>query len=309
MIPSRARIHRALFLLPLCLGANAGLAQSLIPRAYIVTPVDGNAVTLSYSYQYGDVLFDPSAPIANTGSQLNVALMSYYHSFSFFGRSANVTAVLPYAVGTFSGTVLGVGQSIYRSGLTDSSFRLSANLKGGPAMNIEEFRNWRQKTLVGATFTVEVPTGQYDPARLVNPGTHRWAFRPELGLSRRFGSWVADAYGGAWFFAGNGKYFPGVSTVTQEPILGVELHLSYDVKPRLWLSLDGNFWYGGATSLNGVENVATVQNSSRIGATLSIPLAGPQSLKFSYSLPDHTSFGGNFRSLSAAWQYSWLGKP
>ena len=56
MIPSRARIHRALFLLPLCLGANAGLAQSLIPRAdlhgYVIEirrhilrqVVDGDAV-------------------------------------------------------------------------------------------------------------------------------------------------------------------------------------------------------------------------------------------------------------------------
>jgi hypothetical protein len=286
-----------------------GSAQSLIPRAYAIAPVDGNAITLSYTYQYGDVLFDPSVPITNAGSQLNVALVSYYHSFGILGRFANVTAVLPYAVGNFSGTVAGAGASIYRSGSADSGFRLAANLKGGPAMNLEEFHDWRQKTLIGVSITVELPTGQYDPARVINPGSHRWAARPELGLSRRYGNWVLDAYGGAWVFARNGGYFPGHSALTQQPIGGIELHFSYDVKPRLWFSLDSNFWYGGVTTVNGDRNAGTRQDNSRVGATLSVPLAGQQSLKFSYSLSDHTSFGGDFGSISAAWQYSWLGKP
>jgi hypothetical protein len=44
----------------------------------------------------------------------------------------------------------------------------------------------------------------------------------------------------------------------------LEGHLSYDVKPRLWLSLDSNFWYGGRTSVSGVENPQTLQENSRM---------------------------------------------
>jgi hypothetical protein len=306
---SSARIRRTALLVSLYLAPSIGLAQSLVPRAYVITPVDGNAITLSYSYQFGDVLFDPSIPITNNGSQLNVAFLSYYHSFSFFGRSANVTAALPYALGTFSGTVVGVQQSIYRSGLTDSSFRLSANLMGAPAMTAADFGDWRQKTLVGVSLTVDAPTGQYDPARLINPGSHRWAFKPELGLSRRWGSWILDAYGGVWLFTSNSRFFPGSLLQTQQAVGAIETHLSYDVKPRLWFSLDGNFWFGGITSLSGGANISTRQENSRVGATMSVPVTKHQSLKFSYSIADHVRFGGDFQVISVAWQYSWLGKP
>ena len=76
---------------------------------------------------------------AHLQRNLGHLLFTYYHSFSLFGRSANVTASLPYAVGNFQGTVLGAEGHIYRSGLLDSSFRLSVNFKGGPAMPVQEF--------------------------------------------------------------------------------------------------------------------------------------------------------------------------
>jgi hypothetical protein len=299
----------SVLLVSLLLAAASTPAQSLVPRAYVIAPVDGNAITFSYSYQFGAVLLDPSIPVTNTGSQLNASFLSYYHSFNLFGRSANVTAILPYADGSLSGTVVGTSETIYRSGLTDASFRLSANLKGGPALTAAEFRDWRQKTLVGVSLTVEVPTGQYDPARLINPGSHRWAFKPELGLSRRWGPWILDAYGGVWFFGTNNSYYPANSVLTQAPVGTIETHLSYDLKPRLWASLDGNFWYGGITTVNGTENVHTRQEDSRVGATISVPVTKHQSLKFSYSIAARANFGGDFQSVNAAWQYSWIGKP
>ena len=59
---------------------------------------------------------------------------------------------------------------------------------------------------------------------------------------------------------------------SQKPVGAFEGHLSYDVKQRLWFSLDGNFWVGGRTSINGVENPLTLQANSRIGVTASVPL-------------------------------------
>ena len=34
-----------------------------------------------------------------------------------------------------------------------------------------------------------------------------------------------------------------------------------------------------------------------------------QSLKFSYSDGTYIRYGGNYQNVSAAWQYSWLGRP
>ena len=46
----------------------------------------------------------------------------------------------------------------YRSGLLDSSFRFSVNLKGGPAMDQRDIVKWRQKTLLGVSIRVVAPT-------------------------------------------------------------------------------------------------------------------------------------------------------
>jgi hypothetical protein len=84
--------------------------------------------------------------------------------------------------------------------------------------------------------------------------------------------------------------------------------LSYDFKPRWWVSLDGNFWFGGTTSLNGISNPVTRQTSSRIGGTASFPFTKHQSIKISYSDGTYVRFGGNYQNVSVAWQFSWLGR-
>jgi len=275
-------------------------AQTLAPRAYVITPEDGNALTFSWSYFNGGLNFN------------GAILVSYYHSFSFFGRSANATAFLPYGVGTFQGNVLGNQRQIYRSGLLDLTLRFSVNLKGGPAMDAPHFMKWKQKTLIGVSLTVVAPTGQYDPDHLINWGINRWAFKPELGYSRRWGHWVLDAYGGVWFYTTNNAFYsvPQPQPQTQSPIGSFEGHWSYDFnKLHCWASLDGNFWFGGTTSLGGIANTVTRQTSSRIGGTFSVPLKTHQSLKISYSDGAYVRFGGNYQSISVAWQYSWIGWP
>lgn len=312
---SLTAIERGIFLV-LCLSlVSICDAQDLAPRAYIITPVHWNAVTLTYSFSDGGILFDNVVPITNATATLQVPVFSYFHSLNFFGRSANILVSLPYGVGHLQGTFIDNETKLYRSGLLDSIFRFSVSLKGGPAMSAEEFQSWQHKTILGVSLKVVAPTGQYNSTKLINNGSHRWAFKPEFGYSQRWGHWVLDAYGGVWFFTTNPEFWshnafsPGTQTQSQAPIGAFEGHLSYDVKRRLWFSLDGNFWVGGRTSLNGIESANTLQKNSRIGGTASIPLTKHQSLKFSYSNGDYVRFGGNFQNLSVAWQYSWLGRP
>ena len=292
-----------------------GNAQDLAPRAYLITPGHSNAITLSYSYFSGDLLFDGAVPITGATAKVSLSVFSLTHSLNIFGRSANITASLPYGVGNFRGTVADAEANAYRSGALDSAFRLSINLKGGPAMDVPEFRKWRQKTLIGISLKLVAPTGQYDPTKLINYGANRWAFKPELGLSRRWQHWLLDAYGAGWFFTTNHDFFsrnqfsPGTNTQKQNPIFAFEGHLSYDVKPRLWASLDGNFWVGGRSTLNGVENPSTLQKNSRIGTTVSVPISKHQSMKFSYNRGAYIRYGGNYQNVSVGWQYSWVGRP
>jgi hypothetical protein len=290
-------------------------AQDLAPRAYTISPLHSNAVTLTYSYYTGNLLFDGAVPVTGATGKIHIPVVSLYHSFSFFGRSANIIASLPYGFAHYRGTVADAEASASRSGLLDTSFRISVNIKGGPAMPPQDFRKWRQKTLLGVSLKVVAPTGQYDSTKLINWSSNRWAFRPEFGYSRRWGHWVLDAYAACWFYTTNPEFFshnaffPGTRTQSENPVGAFEGHLSYDFKPWLWVSLDGNFWTGGKTSLNGVQNPNTLQRNSRVGVTGSFPLFKHQSLKVSYNDGAYINYGGNYHNLSVAWQYSWLGRP
>ena len=289
-------------------------AQDLAPRAYLITPLHSNAVTLSWSFYDGSIDFN-SALVNGAKGRYNIPSFAYYHSFSLFGRSANIAVALPYAFGNFQGTAVGAEQHLYRSGLIDSVYRFSVNLKGGPAMAPREFIKWQQKVLLGASLKVVAPSGQYDPTRLINWGANRWAFKPELGYSQRWGNWIVDGYAGAWFFTTNHEYFShntyfsGTRSQSLNPIGALEGHVSYDFKPGFWISLDSNFWVGGQTSLAGVENPLTKQLGSRLGGTGAIRIAKHQSLKFSFSDGTYVRYGGNYLNVSIGWQYSWLGKP
>lgn len=299
----------------ICFAAASCTAQDLAPRAYVITPIHSNAINLTYSFQNGSILLDSSVPIADATASVNIPNISYSHSLNFFGRTANFTTAVPYGIGNFQGNVGTTSGTLYRSGLFPTTLRFSVNLKGGPAMNVAEFKKWRQKTILGVSIRVLPPSGQYDPTKLLNFGSNRWALKPELGCSRRWGHWILDAYGGAWFYTKNPAYFSNnrfssrINTQSQSPIGSFEGHLSYDLKPRFWISLDGNFWFGGSTSVNGVRNPKTLQRSSRVGVTGSIPLTTHQSLKLSYNNGAYVRFGGNFQGISVGWQYSWLGRP
>ena len=290
-------------------------AQDLAPRAYLITPIHSNAVVLSYSFFDGDLIFDNSVPITGATAKVNVPVFSIFHSFNLLGKTASLTASLPYGVGNVRGTVMDAETKAYRSGLFDSTYRFSVNLMGGPAMDVGDFRKWHQKMIIGASLRIVAPTGQYDPTKLINYGANRWGFKPEIGLSRRWGHWVLDSYAAVWFYTTNQEFFshnkfsPGTNVQKQQSIGAFEGHLSYDVRPRLWASLDGNFWVGGRTVINGVENPNSLQRNSRIGGTVSLPVTKHQSVKCSYNRGAYIRYGGNLNNVSVGWQYSWLGRP
>jgi hypothetical protein len=294
----------ALLALPLC-------AQDLAPRAYLITPIGFNAITVTWSYFNGGVDFNGTVPISGATGTYSISSFTYYRAFSFFGRSANLTASLPYGVGTFQGMVNEQQRSVYRSGLLDFATRFSVNLMGGPAMPAQKFAKWKQKVLLGVSLKVVAPTGQYEPTKLVNWGINRWAFKPEFGYSERWGTWILDAYAGAWFYTTNPASFdvPTPQPQTEQPIGSLEGHLSRDFKTGTWVSLDVNFWWGGLTSLSGIQNLATKQRGSRLGGTFAWRFSKHQSFKVSYSNGTYIRFGGDYQTLQLAWQYSWLGWP
>ncbi|MBV8811833.1 MAG: transporter [Acidobacteriaceae bacterium] len=291
-----------LALLPLYMPISLA-GQELQPRAYLPAPVGLNFFGVSYSGNSGGLLFDPSLPVENAHVNASITSVSFGETLGLFGRTGQVLAVLPYVVADLSGKVAGIQEARYRSGLADSTFRFAVNLHGAPAMHIREFAKYQPKTLIGVSFTVMAPTGQYDPNVLINIGTNRWAFKPELGISHFVGKWEFEAAFGAWLYTTNSDFF-GRTYEKQDPLGSIQAHVVRVLPRRMWLAFDATFYTGGRTYI-GNRTISDYQGNTRFGATLGIPFRGREALRFAYFKGATTRVGTDISSLSVAYQVIW----
>ena len=280
-------------------------AQSMEPRAYSNAPVGMNFLILGYAYQQGDVLLDPSLPLKDVSSKIHSAVLAYARSLDVFGKSGNIAIVVPYAWVSATGTLNEEGQSRNVSGFADPAIRFSVNLYGAPALSLKEFKNYRQNTILGVSLQVTAPLGQYDSDRLVNIGTNRWSFKPEVGISQALGRWTLEAIGGVTFYTKNDDFFGG-NTREQDSIYSVQGHLIYNFPVGIWAALDATYYTGGRTRVNGVEG-DDLQSNWRLGATLAFPVTLHHSVKLYGSTGAYSRAGGDFNLIGIAWQYRWGG--
>jgi hypothetical protein len=279
--------------------------QELQPRAYFPAPVGLNFFGVSYSGNAGGLLFDPSLPVEDAHVNANIAAASFGEMLNVFGRSGQVLAVLPYVVADVSGTVAGIQAARHRSGLADATFRFATNLYGAPAMHARDFGKYRPKMLIGVSLTMTAPTGQYDPNVLINIGTNRWAFKPEVGISYFVRKWEFEAALGAWLYTKNSSFYGGTFR-TQDPLGSLQAHVVRLLPRRMWLAFDGTFYTGGRTYV-GDTIKADYQGNTRFGATLGVALKRRQALRFAYFHGATTRIGTDISSLSIAYQVIWQG--
>ena len=294
---------RSLLLLAMAAAAPAW-AQQLEPRAYSPAPVGANFFGVGYANSSGDVVFDPSLPFSDVKANINAVVPFYGRTFGMFGRMASFGIVQPYAWGTVEGNVGEEFRQARRSGFGDTTVRLACNIVGTPALSPRDFAAKKQGTILGTSLVVVAPTGEYDPSKLINIGTNRWAFKPELGFAQPLGRWWLDVYAGAWFFTTNHDFYGG-QTRAQDPLLVVQGHVSYTFKPQLWLALNATWYGGGQTTLNGVAN-ADRQENSRVGLTLAVPVSKAHALKFGYARGTTARVGSKLDTISVAWQFLWF---
>ena len=302
-VPLLPRLMLSIVLLGCC---SSLMAQELEPRAYASSPVGLHAVLGVYSRSDGSVVMDPTLPVEDVTASINGAALGYFQSLDFFGRFANIGLSVPYAWGSIQGLLEGEFTRITRSGLGDPRLRFAVNLVGAPALKPAEFAKYRQTTNLGVSFSLAAPLGQYDPVKLINLGTNRWAFKPELGLSHLRGKWLLEAAAGVWFFADNNEFL-GTSKREQDPVLSLQGHVIYSLPKRMWLGFNANFFTGGNTRTDGVDSSSPSLRNSRFGATFSVPIYRRHSFKISYDNGVITRLGGDFSRLSVGYQFVWLG--
>ena len=115
-----------------------------------------------------------------------------------------------------------------------------------------------------------------------------------------------DKLTGVTLYTDNNDFFDGQAR-EQEPLLAQQLHVLYGFGRGMWAGLDGTFYAGGRTTVNGTINDDR-QSNSRLGLTVGIPVTRHQSLKLHASTGATARIGGKFTTLTLLWQYRWGGE-
>jgi hypothetical protein len=263
-------------------------------------------LVFGFARSNGGIVFDPTIPVTNVQATIYTPIVGVGHTFGVFRREALLTATLPYAWGKATGAVGDEQGEVTRSGLADLHLKFAINLHGCPAQTPGEFVEAPHKAvIVASSITVDAPSGQYSSTKLINLGTNRWAFKPELGVSFPVKRFDFDGYLAAWFFGTNEQYYPGSSTRTENSLRSVQAHVSYTIRRAMWVAFDSTWYAGGGAHTNGGP-VVDPQSNGRLGVTMSLPFGKRQSAKLSYSSGIFERSGTDFTTIALSWQYMWM---
>jgi hypothetical protein len=286
-------------------GLFSSHAQDLEPIAYSNIPVGLNFTLAAYAYSAGGELFDPTILLDNANIRIHGTVFAYARSVKIGSMSGRIDMILPYA--WLSGTADFQGQPVSRevSGPGDPRIRMTVNLVGAPALPLSGFKDYKQDLIIGVSLQVFIPASQYDNERLVNIGTNRFTFKPEIGISKTVGPLFLELSGGAAFYTVNSDFYNG-KTRSQDAIGSIQGHVVYSFKRGIWTSLDGTYYWGGKTTLDGVEG-NDLQKNSRFGLNFALPVNIHNSLKLYFSTGVSTRTGSDFNLIDLACQYRWGG--
>lgn len=293
------------FFVTLLTGPATAHAQDIEPRAYSNAPIGVNFFIAGYAYTNGGLSFDPALEVTNPQLETHNAVFAYARVFGIGGKSGKFDVILPYT--WLSGTAERAGELLEREvdGFSDVRLRVSVNLYGAPAMQLKDFAQYEQDLIVGVSLQVSAPTGQYDNTRVVNISTHRWSFKPEVGVSKAFGRWTTEGAIAAFLYTDNDDFYGG-QTRSQDPIYSLQGHFVYSFQRGKWAALDVNYFTGGRTTIEGTLN-NDLQQNWRIGGTFALPVDRLNSIKFYASSGVSARTGNNFDLLGVAWQHRWGG--
>ncbi len=278
-------------------------AQDLEPRTYFNAPIGINFLIAGYVHTRGALQFDSALDITDADLRTSNAVLAYARVFELGGKAATIDVVLPYT--GLSGTAVYQGDPVERNvnGFANPALRLTWNFHGAPALTLDQFRAWQQDVVVGASLRVLAPWSQYDASRLVNIGTNRWTFKPEIGASKTVGPWTVEVAAAASIFTVNDDFYGG-NRRQQDPLYSVQGHVIRSFGGGSWLALDATYYAGGRTTFNGILK-ADLQQNWRVGATYAIPVDRKNSVKLyaSSGMSDRT--GNSFDLVGMAWQHRW----
>jgi hypothetical protein len=280
----------------------AAHAQDIEPRAFANTPVGINFLIAGYAYTEGTLGTDSSVPLEDTEVTSHTGVLAYVRSLDVWGRSGKIDVILPYSRAIGSAESAGEKNTRDVSGLADPRLRFSTLLYGGPALSLEEFRDYSPDWIIGVSLEASVPFSQYDSEKLLNVGTNRWSFKPSIGISKTMEPVTLELAAGVRFFTDNDEFLGG-KILEVSPVYSVQSHLIYSFAPGFWVGLDGLYYAGAQPTIDG--RTGESNENARVGLTITLPVNISNSVKVYGSTGVYSKTGTDYDQIGVAWQYRW----
>lgn len=231
-------------------------AQEVEIRRWNHLPIDGNFVTANFGRTDGDIAVDPVLLLDDVSVEMDTWLLGYIRTFELFDRTARVEIRQPWQAGIWNGVVDGTPTKVSREGWSDTFARFAVNLVGAPPLAGKAYADYRAathvETIVGAALSVRLPTGQYLEDKLINLGSNRFTFSPQVGVHRQYYNWSFEATGTAWIYTDNNSFFNG-NQLEQDPYYTMDGSVEYKFRSGIWVSAGAGIGLGGQSTVNGVE--------------------------------------------------------
>jgi hypothetical protein len=268
-------------------------AQEIEARTYSNAPIGINFISAGVAQ-------------AKAGNYtLTSEVMGLTHIFDAGGQSGKITLVLPY--GQLSGSSAIGGRTVNASteGLSDPLIKAAINLYGAPALTLDQFKNYQQDLIIGASLTASVPWGKYNDNQLINVGANRWFIQPGLGISKALGPWRLELAGAGIFYTSNTNFMGG-NSLSQNPVYSTQTHAIYYFQNTAWVSVDATYFTGGQSYVNG-NPISGSQENWRFGTTMSYPVNKHNSIRLSASTGAYSRTNNSYDLYGISWQYRFGG--
>jgi hypothetical protein len=120
---------------------------------------------------------------------------------------------------------------------------------GSSSIKSRGFRCLSGRYVSGFSLQIIAPTGQYYPERLINLGTNRWAFKPQLGYAWNYEKWIWEAYLAAWIYTKNDNFWGG-NELRLNPLFALKLHGIRKLNKGNWLAFNMGYAIGAQGYIN-----------------------------------------------------------
>lgn len=263
-------------------------------RSYLLVPVSTSLAEFRYA---SSETVTPSQP-REVRIENQTTSMKLTHYYDLFGTLGAIQVMAPYTRLNRHATT-----DSAESGMSDSSIVFGLGLYNTPALTRETYEKFNKNGLSAAgAITLFGATGAYDKTKLLNTGSHRNAQKFEIQTAWRNDGLILELIGGFSQYGSNREYLVN-NVVEQKKLYHAETHVSVNLTPQFWISLDTFFASGGELVLNG-RNMHNPQRSMSGGLVAGYAPSRNQLVKIIYqNTVDKSSASTGLEGLAVSYTH------